>query len=957
MASTSLRWRAALAVGLAAITPAPLSAQAPGPRSAVAAEPPVAVSVGKQEDFTRLTFAWAQGATSVQASRSGTLLELRFSRAGDPRLAELRISPPPGLRNIRRVSSPGEPLVLQLDLQPTVGHRAFAEDGRVVVDLLTPKTQTSAEKKTAEASTGDPGPTTGVVPVKVVEESQQVRISVRWTRPARAAAFRRGEAFYILFDSKALLDVANVPRANRFYRDLAQVHGEGVVGLRLSTSPEMQISAESEGPEWTFLIGESADHEGASAKINDLGQERVRAGQSKLTADFGRAGVVRWIEDPEIGDRFAAALLEGPVIGVDGRRISLEAALLPAAQGAVVEARADGVGARFDGGVLIVTRGGGLVTSGPSEAPLEVVDPPLLRPIGSGDARATLAALTKEAAVELGQSNAEPRSHLLLAQQLLSLELAPEALGILRSALKVQPEMVNDKNFRLMRGAANAMLNRLSEARSDLEFGGLAQDPTACLWRGYVASKAHIWSEARRNLELGRDALFGQPQAWRQRMRLALAESALELGDFVAADAALAEAMGEIEGGELKDSARFLQARLAGARGELEAALAIYDELAKSRLNEQVAVASALEALKTRRILGQVEPDAVERLELLRFRWRGDDLETDIITALGHAYADQGKWRDALTVLHANAARFPNTRAGRSTRQDLAALFEELFLEGRADDLPPVQALALFYEFKDLTPVGARGDLMVRRLAKRLVALDLLEQAAALLQYQVDNRLRGIMKSQIAVDLAAIYLSDSKPEKALDVIESTRLPNLPADLIAQRRLMEATILVRLERYDHAEELIERDTGPDIARLRGEIYWRRRQWPLAVASLQEVLPPTGQAALDDESRRIVLRLGVAAVFAEDDAATARLRRDYLKAMQASPDADAFDVLTLTPSVADIRLRNVVAEVGKVDLLQRFLDRLNKSPAPAPAQPGARTPEKTAQSNSGSKVKPA
>jgi len=472
-----------------------------------------------------------------------------------------------------------------------------------------------------------------------------------------------------------------------------------------------------------------------------------------------------------------------------------------------------------------------------------------------------------------------------------------------------------------------------------LEFGGLAQDPSASLWRGYVAARSHVWSQARRDLELGRDALFGQPKAWRIRMRLALAEAALELGDFVAADAALAEALGEIEGGDMREQARFLQARLSAARGEFEAAALLFDELSKSRSNERVAVASALEAIKTRRLMGAVEPNAVEELELLRFRWRGDELETEIITALGHAYADQKRWRDALSVMHANAARFPRTRAGRNTRQDLAALFEQLYLEGAADDLPPIQALALFYECKDLTPVGARGDLMIRRLAQRLAALDLLEQAAALLQHQVDNRLRGVIKSQVAVDLAAIYLSDGKADKALQAIESTRQPNLPPEVAAQRRRMEAAILIRLQRYDHAEEMIERDVGPDVARLRAEIAWRRRQWSKAVSALEEVRPPAGVASLDPESRRIVLRLAVAAVFAEDDAATARLRRDYLAAMGASADAEAFDVLTLTPSVADIRLRNVAAEVAKVDLLERFLRQLNapvqeEKPAPAP-----------------------
>src|SRR6201999_4035733 len=99
-----------------------------------------------------------------------------------------------------------------------------------------------------------------------------------------------------------------------------------------------------------------------------------------------------------------------------------------------------------------------------------------------------------------------------------------------------------------------------------------------------------------------------------------------------------------------------------------------------------------------------------------------------------------------------------------------------LFLDGRADGLEPVQAVALWYEFKDLTPVGADGDLMVRKLARRLVDVDLLDQAADLLKYQVDNRLDGVAKAQVATDLATLYIMDRKPEAAIEALNGSPPP-------------------------------------------------------------------------------------------------------------------------------------------------------------------------------------
>ena len=67
----------------------------------------------------------------------------------------------------------------------------------------------------------------------------------------------------------------------------------------------------------------------------------------------------------------------------------------------------------------------------------------------------------------------------------------------------------------------------------------------------------------------------------------------------------------------------------------------------------------------------------------------------------------------------------------RRIQDEAAATFDSLFLAGKGDALPAIDALALFYDFRELTPIGRRGDEMIRRLADRLVSVDLLDQAAS----------------------------------------------------------------------------------------------------------------------------------------------------------------------------------------------------------------------------------
>jgi hypothetical protein len=106
--------------------------------------------------------------------------------------------------------------------------------------------------------------------------------------------------------------------------------------------------------------------------------------------------------------------------------------------------------------------------------------------------------------------------------------------------------------------------------------------------------------------------------------------------------------------------------------------------------------------------------------------------------------------------------------------------------KGGADKMAPVDELALFYENIDLTPIGADGDEMIRRMADRLVAVDLLEPAATLLAYQVDKRLDGIAKAQVSTRLAAIYLMDHKPQDALDALHTSQITGLPDDTMHER---------------------------------------------------------------------------------------------------------------------------------------------------------------------------
>jgi hypothetical protein len=316
---------------------------------------------------------------------------------------------------------------------------------------------------------------------------------------------------------------------------------------------------------------------------------------------------------------------------------------------------------------------------------------------------------------------------------------------------------------------------------------------------------------------------------------------------------------------------------------------------------------------------------AISELEKLRFRWRGDALELDTLRKLGALYFAQRRWRDGLRVLRIAADNFPDDDRARQARDDMRTAFGNLFLRGAADKIPPIEALALFYDNLDLTPIGSEGDEMIRRMADRLVAVDLLGPAADLLKYQIDKRLDGVARAQVAARLAAIYLMDKRPELALEELRQTGIAGLPNPVIHARMLLEARALAGLKRWQDGLDLIALDQAPDTARLRAEIYWESGNWALAGGEAERALGDswTGARPLSDEERQQALRAAVAYSLANDEAGLDRLRDHFSQKMAQSPDANAFKVLSGRIDSHGVAFRNAAAQVASVDALRGLM----------------------------------
>ena len=318
-------------------------------------------------------------------------------------------------------------------------------------------------------------------------------------------------------------------------------------------------------------------------------------------------------------------------------------------------------------------------------------------------------------------------------------------------------------------------------------------------------------------------------------------------------------------------------------------------------------------------------PAAIDELEKLRFRWRGDALEMKTLRKLSALYFSKRHWREGLRTLHIAAASFPNDDMARQAQDDMRAAFVNLFLRGQADKIPPVEALSLFYDNIELTPIGPDGDEMIRRMADRLVAVDLLGPAADLLKYQIDKRLDGVARAQVAATLAGIYLMDKKPELALQEIRATQVSALPDTVGHQRMLLEARSLAELKRWTDALDMVSVDQQPDTARLRADIYWDSGNWAVAGQEAEQAAGPhwSDAAPLTENDRQQVMRAAVAYSLANDETSLDRLRQHFLTKMKATSDANAFLVVSDRIDAHGAAFRDAAAQIASVDTLKSFM----------------------------------
>jgi hypothetical protein len=751
-----------------------------------------------------------------------------------------------------------------------------------------------------------------------------------------AAVFVRGLTAWIVledappFDAKAL-----EAELSGYAAGLEASSSNGLSILRVALKMPAAIAARGHGPVLQVVLAPQVPDQPIPIGFARNQLDPARASLSTLLPAADKSFVLL---DPASGDQLTI-IPAAPGRAMPQERDYAEFATLPTASGLVITPFIDDLSVTVADSRVTIGRNGGLALTPPqmpvAQSPAALAHPgdgpsyldlPAWAGLRGGSFLATERGMMQSIA-HLPPAKAGP-ARLELARFYLANGFAAEALGLLNVVQAHDPGLAGDAQLTTMRAAANYLMGRYRDAHNDLAGPQFDADRHAALWRGLIDAKLEDWKNAHAHLEQAYPIINRYAPDWQARAHLADTEAGLGMGRLDLADAAMTRIPKNLSP-RFALEAELAEARVMAVESRYRAAAPHFAALENSG-QEDLAAQAIFYQTGAALSAGAVTPQqAIDALEKLRFRWRGDSLEMKTLRKLASLYFGLGQWRNGLKSLRVAQQNFSGD-VSRNALDDMRAAFVNLYLKGAADKLKPVEALAMFYDNIDLTPIGPDGDEMIRRMSDRLVAVDLLGPAATLLAYQVEKRLDGVAKAQVSARLAAVYLMDHKPDLAVKAIRDSQITGLPDSDMHDRVLLEARAFAGLKQWDNALDLIAVDTTPESRRLRADIYWESGNWAIAGQKSEELLDTawSDPAPLRDDQRSEALRAAVAYSLANDEASLARIRARFAPKMKGTADGNLFAVLSADIDAHGLAFRNAAAQIAQIDTLETFMKDFSK-----------------------------
>lgn len=942
---------------------------------------------GNHDGYTRIVFEWPTP-PKYTAKKETSSLVLSFAKPAHLSLAGPQPQSFPRIRGYQ-VLGLGE---VKIDFGPQTHIRDFVVGNRLIIDLKGPEPAASSpppqEKKVdtklapekiepaaapiiplaktppgAEEKLDKPPEAAPQPPASALEP---YTIQMTSTQAIGVAAYERFSSLWVVVD---VPDYQMLPQVSGPKREtlpaFERISFDGGTAFRLKLPAEYSARGEGEGLVWKIFLSNTKPL--SEKKPVDFLRERTGEPNSARGSEQEEPSQLIWpsksarqilsITDPDAGDVVKVVTVDSAEDFSGPAQNFVEVSALPASIGAAFLPKTDDLQIRKakEGKVEILRPGGLSLSDEKSLLPLktkaapekkdeQTPGPPSFSTIYNflNWRMGTAETLSENQRIIMSTLSAEKDQKkaedlLTLAKLVLSYGQGAEALGYLDFAEQVLPEIATNPEFLALRGAAKALSGKYDQAYKDFAAPSLDTISEIRYWRAYVLAGLEDWKQGGDLLPKDVSILERYPVEIKIPFGLGLAGVALRAGDTRTAEQIIEKIS---EGAETlrpgyKAALDYLRGEASRQKGDVQRTKDLWiplstgpDDLYRAKAN------LALTSLELEKKEIDVNK-AIDRLEGLRYAWRGDELETAVNARLGKLYIEKGDPMKGLTLLRQAASLAPESDQAKQIKATMTETFRTLFMTEALKKISPVDAVTLYDEFSDLAPQGDEGDKLTRNIAERLVDADLLPRAEKLLQSQVDNRLQEREGAAVALRLASLQVLDGKPDNALETLAKADafLTKVPPDVAApdqrQIALLRARALADLKKPEEAfSTLALQSQEPDVLRLRADIAWRSKRWQDAADALEQILSSrdiSQTRPLSEDQATTILNWAVALYLAENRSVLANLREKYSDLMAQTTLAKKFEVVTRPRQSALLSDRNTINHiVGETDIFKNFLE---------------------------------
>lgn len=782
-----------------------------------------------------------------------------------------------------------------------------------------------------------------------VDPATVTRIRIDPEQPSAATVFMRGGYLWVVLDIRDLKanPLIDGPMAERL-KPLERIPLRSGTAFRMPVLLGQFPSVTLDGQVWQITLS-SVIVPVHSASV-DISTDAEGAKRLSLSLDGARDTIK--MTDPEVGDTLLLipSARMGEAVRESRRFPQFE--FLPSVQGAVVRPLVDDLDFTRGDHDMTISAPGGLLLSADRRAILNAAPDSNIEDtqVRLFDIqrwmRGSIRDFDKNRIMLQNQIADVPRSDeqiipiLELARLNFAHGFAPETSGLIQVAASINSEVVNKPEVMALRGAARALYGDGAGAIQDLSITAIANNAEASLWRGVAFARMGQWKRAADEFDKSSGVILSYPDGLYNGIAGLNVEALLYVGQHDAALKIIDEWQDRGKNWPVnQDAIDYLRGDILIRKHEIQEGLELWRKVADKGRDPLYGVKAAFGLIDYSLSKGEISrKEAIEKLERLRFAWRGDTLELGILRRLGNLKLDEKDYHGGMEILQRAVGYFPGSAQAEELTKDMVKAFNTLFIDGDSDKMSAIEAYGLYDQFRELNPYGPEGDRIIEKLADRLIGSDLLTEAGNILEYEVQFRLESAERARVATRLAGVRLLDNQPQKALDVLNETDSDVTDAAMRMERLLLRARAVDMDGKPDQALALLGITRTPESDRLRSDIAWRAGKWAAAAEALGRLIgdPPADGIVPDKKIAQMVINRAVALSLAADRAGLDDIRNRFAASMELTPVADTFRLLVRPDNDALTDVGRIQQMVHEVDLFDNFLSQYRSNGDAKPDQ---------------------